>query len=607
MSSVELKNFFKLIHPFELLNENELENVVSLTEISYYRKGEELISSKNIPQILFLILKGRVLELNGEDVISIYNEYDSFDAKSLLYNRCENRFIVDEELICYELPKEKFIQLVQNHTSFKTYFVEGLAKKIEAIQERERSGALSSFMLAKVSDIFLHSATIVNPETSIIEALQEKESSKSSAILVKDGDKFSIVTDTNLRERVLLAQKDINDPISDIAVSPLKSVDFNDFLFNALLILVKHNIKRLPVLKNGEIVGILEQMDILSHFSNQSHLIVVQIEKAQSINELMEISEKLLSLIRALHEKGVKVRHSSKLINELNKKIYKKLALLTFPKELHSQITIFVMGSEGRREQILKTDQDNGIFLKDISYLEDVLKYSAVFTERLIGMGYPKCDGDIMVSNPYWVDTKENFKSRISQFIEKPTPKALMELAIIFDGDVVFGDEKPMREIKEFIISKMGENSYTMNSFANATLMFETPLTLFKNFLLDEKHGGELNIKKGGIFAIVHGVRALSIEHSIFETNSVERVKALNNIGIINREFALELIEAFDTLLSLRLVARLSKIDSGKEVDNYLNPASISHFKRDILKDSFKIVDRFKKFITYHFKLDRIG
>jgi CBS domain-containing protein len=222
-------------------------------------------------------------------------------------------------------------------------------------------------------------------------------------------------------------------------------------------------------------------------------------------------------------------------------------------------------------------------------------------------MGYPKCDGDIMVSNPYWVDTKENFKSRISQFIEKPTPKALMELAIIFDGDVVFGDEKPMREIKEFIISKMGENSYTMNSFANATLMFETPLTLFKNFLLDEKHGGELNIKKGGIFAIVHGVRALSIEHSIFETNSVERVKALNNIGIINREFALELIEAFDTLLSLRLVARLSKIDSGKEVDNYLNPASISHFKRDILKDSFKIVDRFKKFITYHFKLDRIG
>jgi CBS domain-containing protein len=608
MSSPELLRFFQLVHPFQLLSESELEELITVTDIGYYKRGELLFSPDELPNRLFLILKGRVFEVGkGEETLSIYNEYESFDGKALLSNSCENRFLVDEELICYEIPKESFLKLVETHRSFQNHFVKSFAKKIDGVREKERSGALSSFMLAKVSDIFLHQATVVVPETSILEALQKREESKTSAIIVKEGENLSIITDTNLRRDVLLAQKPLTDPVREIAVSPVETISHNDFLFNGLISLVRNDVKRLPVLKGGEIIGILEQMDILSHFSNHSHLIVVQIEKAKTESELKSISGSLVSLIRSLFEKGVKVRHSAKLISELNKKIYYKLASLIFPEYLHSQISLVVMGSEGRREQILKTDQDNGIILKDESYRNKVLQYSKLFTEKLIEMGYPPCDGDIMISNPYWVDTVENFKRRITQFVETPKPEALMELAIIFDGEVVFGEREGLKDIKNHIISEMNRNSFAMDSFAGATLSFDTPLSLFKNFVIDSQHQNELDIKKGGIFSIVHGVRALALEHSVSNTNTFGRLKELNNSGVLSREFASEVIEAFDTLLTIRLEARLKKMEKESEVDNYINPKELSNIQRELLKDSFKIVDRFKKFISHHFHLERIS
>jgi CBS domain-containing protein len=598
-----LLNFLSGIHPFELLSESELEETLSHIDIGYYKRGETLISIDSSPEKLYMILKGRVLEFEEEKVVSIYNERESLDAKSILDGVSKNRFVVDEELLCYELSKEKFLKLLQTHQSFKNYYMESFVKKIGSIR---KGGALSLFMVAKVSNIFLHSVTFAKPDESLQSAVKRKESEKSSAILV-EGSEISIVTDTNIRKSLVLEEQPLSTPVGEIGIKPVQTIDFEDFLFNALLLITKHQIKRLVVLKEGKIVGILEQMDILSYFSNHSHLVMVEIEKASSVEELLSISNRFISLIRTLHEKDVKVRHSAKLINELNIKIYFKLANLIFPKELHSQISLFVMGSEGRREQILKTDQDNGIILKNSLIRDEVLKYAKLFSSKLLEMGYPECDGNIMVSNPYWVDSLENFKIRILEFFENPTPQALLELSIIFDGETVFGDEKPLLELKEHLLNKLQDFQFVRDSLAKASLSFETPLSFFKNFILDSKHDNELDIKKGGIFPIVHGVRILAMEKRIFQTNTVERIKELNNLEVFNREFASELMEAFDTLLTLRLKARLQKIDDEKELDNYLNPNDISSFERVLLKDSFRIVERFKKFITHHFSLDRIS
>jgi CBS domain-containing protein len=145
-----------------------------------------------------------------------------------------------------------------------------------------------------------------------------------------------------------------------------------------------------------------------------------------------------------------------------------------------------------------------------------------------------------------------------------------------------------------------------MAHLAKVVLAFETPLSLIGGFVLGRaEHESELDIKKRGIFAIVHGIRILALEHKIESTNTIERIKELNNTGIFDKRFASELIEAYDTLLSIRLRSILSQKQIS-DVQNYVNPKLLTKTDRDLLKDSFKIVNTFKKFLTYHFKLGMV-
>ena len=158
--------------------------------------------------------------------------------------------------------------------------------------------------------------------------------------------------------------------------------------------------------------------------------------------------------------------------------------------------------------------------------------------------------------------------------------------------------------MKEFLYKKIEIDSALFSHFCKAALSFETPLGLFTKFVVDH---GELDIKKGGLFAIVHGVRSLSLEHKIEETNTVKRLKKLNDLGVIDRELTSDLIESFTFFMTLRLKSNLARIDRAEDISNSINPKKLSKIERDLLKDAFKTVDSFKKFLTFHYKLNLLG
>jgi len=181
------------------------------------------------------------------------------------------------------------------------------------------------FLIARVSDIFLHPACVVDAHISILEALQRLQELRAKVIIVKEEDAYSIVTDTNLRERVLMGENDISKPIASIASKNLVTIDKEDFLFNALLLMTHNGIKRVVVLEHEKIIGVLEQIDLLSYFASHSHLVAVQIDKAQTLEDLKALEQDFRNLIVTLRAKGVKVRYITKLIATLNFKIYKKV------------------------------------------------------------------------------------------------------------------------------------------------------------------------------------------------------------------------------------------------------------------------------------------
>jgi CBS domain-containing protein len=605
MSRLDQRELISSIHPFELLSSSELEQVMGSMDIAYYPKETLLISSSISTTALYIIIKGTVNELIDDDLQNVYSDGDSFDANALIYDKTQSRFVVQEDLICYELPKEIFLNLLQDIDAFKNYFMQDFAQKHQALKQRHIQNELTPFMIARIDEIFLHQPCIVDANMTIFDALYKMSQQKSKVILVENDGIIGIVSDTNLREHVLLGTVSRENSIVDIATFPIIVIEKHDFLFNALLLFTKHGIKRLVVMDDGKIIGILEQLDLLSYFASHSHLIAMQIEKADSAKELQLIGNDLLSLVKSLSSKGVKVRYIAKLVSELNAKIMKKVFEFSLPEHLREKSVLLIMGSEGREEQLLRTDQDNALIICD-DVKEDFEPYMLDFNAKLQEIGFPQCLGNVMVSNRYWRRSEKGYKALIDSWIDTLNQESLQSLSIFLDAKAVAGDEKLLLHVKDYLYNRFNGHDDNLAHIAKAALEFETPVSHIFGFVYgSDEHKSEFDIKKGGIFSIVHGIRTLALEYKVQETNTIERIKELNNIGVFDKKFATELMEAFDTLLSVRLHYQLKQADPMKS-NNFINPKKLEKIERDLLKESFKVVNTFKKFLTFHFHLNMV-
>lgn len=604
MSILDQRKLIESTHPFELLEPTALDHLMQKIDIAYYPK-DTLLFSKNIPSIAFyIIIKGSVSEFIDEELHNVYSQGDSFDADALIYGKTEAKFVVDEDLICYEIKKEDFLELLENK-KVQNYFLQDFVSRHQHLKEYDSAGDLTPFLMSRISDIYLHGACVVSGDISIYDALVKMQELQAKVILYKRDDAYAIVTDTDLREKVLLQRRDVEEKLSSIATFGVVSIDLNDFLFNALLLMTQNGIKRVVVMQEGEVVGILEQLDLLSYFANHSHLIVVQIDKARTLDDLKNLQQDLKNLLITLHSKGVKVRYITKLVATLNDKIYKKLFKMYVPKELQAKCALIVMGSEGREEQSVKTDQDNALIVEDgvdVALFEESM---LSINHALLEIGFPACPGDVMVSNSFYRRTVSEYKELIDRWVSSMNEADLQHFSIFLDAKCVAGEKLLLESLTSHLQRTFHARDDVLAHIAKAVLHFETPLSMFSGFVLEKERDNKLDLKKGGIFALVHGVRTLALQYEISATNTIERIKKLNNIGVIDKNFAAELIESFDTLSSIRLKAMLEAKNT--EESNYINPANLSKIQRDLLKDSFRIINKFKKLINFHYHLNMVG
>ena len=608
MSITEQKGFIGVITPFNRLDDKSLNELCESLDITYFKKGETILKSGEKPEYLYFMLKGVVQETDQEEIVSVYVQHQYFDPKSLIENNIKHNFVVIEEVICYTLPREIFLKIMYKNETLESFFFQSISKKLNSSMEHEQSKELVNFMIARVKDAYLQKPLILDENTTIFDAVNTLKDHRGSSLLVQGKDELGIVTDTDFREKIVLNRMSFDEPISKLATFGIKTVDANDFLFNAQIKMNKYGIKRLIAVEGEEIVGVLDLISLTSFFASHTYSVMMEVDNTTTVEELKAASEKFVNVIRTFFAKGVKVRYISKIISQLNDKLFAKLYELLAPEELKKQSALIIMGSEGRGEQILRTDQDNALIISDDCTVsqDEIELFANKFTEHLVDMGYPRCDGNIMISNPFWRKSAKEFEKTLCNWIESTREEDLINLAIFYDALCVAGDKYLLIKLKEHLSKTASASKVFFTFFAKPVLNFATPLGMFANFVLDKKHKDELDIKKGGVFPIVHGVRALSLEKSINKTNTVDRIKDLNDAGLIDREFAGELIEAFTFLLSLRLKSGLEKIDSVQEPDNYINPNKLNILEKELLKDSFKIVDKFKKFISYHFDLDRL-
>ncbi len=610
-----MSNEFDLSHPpFDLLRTEEQEKLISSLDIGYFGKDEIVIDAGQVSESVFVVLKGAVVELDltkeseqDGGVIREYAHDDLFGAIGIINGSSRYTFKTVEETIAWLLPKEIFLGLMHSNEPFAAYFQNTLAEKARLLERRRSeklgNGDMSSFMMAKVADSVLREAVILQSGTTILEATRTMREQHSDCLLVHKDSQYGMVTRTDLLEGVVLQDMGLDSDICDLACYDLLTVQADDFLFNALVLMTRHKIQRVVVFDHNQLAGLVELTDVLSFFSSQSHVIGLQIERAGNLEELARAAKGTTELINGLVAQGVKIRFAMDLLAALNGRIIAKAYEQLVPEEIRKKTCLLVMGSEGRGEQVLKTDQDNALIIADDLDWQECSQVMDKFTNTLLDFGYPLCPGNIMVSNPEWVMKESEWRKTLNQWSGSVEGTGLMNLAIFVDAHAVAGDARLFSRLRDHLFHSLEGNEVFYSYFAMPLRRFSTPLTFFGGL----KNSDGMDIKKGGIFPIVHGIRTMALQFKIKETNTFQRIDALVEKRVMKRKFADDLAEALVVLSSLRLQQQL-KVETGQAPSgesNMVSAVSLNKLDRDLLREALHMVKEFKSRMSHRYHLER--
>ena len=594
--------------PFDGLDADEQRLVRDAVDIAYFREGETILDLGIEPSHLFIVIKGRVSQYDAGEIVATYGPHDCFDGRSLVAGRASSRFVAAEEVLAYELAKGTVNELISRNATFGALLFSDLSQKLGALAQRHGEREMHALTTSRVAEAFLRPAHVVDGSAGIVAVAALMQAQRTSSVLVRDGARLGIFTNTGLQRAILDGRPLDALAVRELATFKLVSISPEAPLFDALALMIQHQVHRLVVVEGDRIAGLLEQLDLLSFLSNHSYLITVQIVQAQDLDALGEQAAKIARFVALLYRGGTKVGQIGKLVQALNAKLFERAWQLIAPPELLADSCLFVMGSEGRGEQLLKTDQDNGLVLRDDAKTSeaDVAEACARFSAALRDFGYPDCPGGIMVSNPAWRHSASAFASIVRNWLLRPDPQGLMALAIFIDAHAVAGDASLLAEVRAEVDRLITADDALLGRFAAAIDSFPEESGGWWNrlLLIGEQDKRTLDLKKCGIFPIVHGVRSLALSEHVQVTGTQARIDALVAAGRLSSHFATDLADSLHFLMGLKLKAGLAELDTAGAVSGAVRSDRLSSLERDLLKDAMAVVKRFKAIVRNQFHLE---
>ena len=587
--------------PFDRLTSQEVETLRAALDISYFRPGETIIAQDTPANALYTVIKGTVEERDGSGLLALLGPKDSFDSRALVHGKSGHAFVAREETLCYLAPRATTLGLIQSNPRFASFFYREISHKLDELARDEEERRYGSLMRARVAELFLHPPAFIDADDTIETAGHLMREIDSNALLVRDGKRIGIITGMNLSKAVVLRRKSIQTPVREFAHFDVVTLRPDDFVSSALVLMTKCNKRRLAVHDGERYVGILEDIDVLGFLAGSAQVVAGRIDRASSLDDLAIASREIEAQVRTLRRQGVKVEVIGEIVSDLNQRLFSRLFEMVAPAEFRTSGCLIVMGSEGRGEQTMRTDQDNGLILAGPVDQATLDTFRADFSGALADFGFPPCPGNVMVRNPVWSKPLSNYLADFRRWVTLPDDDSHMNVAIFYDARAVAGDAQLLAKAKATLIDMIRGEQVYLAHFARAVDAFATPIGLFNNLITSEGKGDALDLKKGGIFPIVHGIRSLAIEHGLLETATDKRIVRLREIGVLQADFARELSQALQFLLMLRLDGQLAA--SAGTSGSLVRPSSLSSMERDLLRDAFHVVKRFREFVRRHFNL----
>jgi CBS domain-containing protein len=595
--------------PFDCLSLDEQRLVRDNVDIAYFPEGATILDVGAAPTHLFIVIKGYVTQRDGDEVQTTYGPDDTFDGRGLVAGKVSSRFVAAEEVVAYALARQAVSDLIAANATFGALLFSDLSNKLSALSERKNQHELQSLTMARVDEAFLRPAHFVDAGTDILSVVKVFQAHRTSNVLVRDDRaqpaRLGIFTATALQRAILDGR-----PLDQLAVGELSTfslirVQPSDQLGDAMALMLQRRVHRVVVADGDQILGVLEALDLFSFLANQSHLITVQIEEARDLAGLSQAAARITRMIAMLHRGGSRVNLIARLVQQLNARLFERAWRLVAPADLVANSCLFVMGSEGRGEQLLKTDQDNGLVLRDgYEPPADLQAICERFSATLGDFGYPECPGRVMVNNTQWRKPVGEFAQTVRQWLIMPDGDSLMNLAIFMDAHAVCGDARLLEDVQAALMKLATDNDAMLNRFAAAIDAFGTTTGWWNRLLGLGEDDRRLNLKKEGIFPLVHGVRSLALAHRVTETGTAGRISALVAGGHLPADMGTDLTDSLHFFMGLKLKAGLAELDTGKPVTGAIDLARLSSLDRDLLKDTLGVVKRFKSLLRHRFHLE---
>ena len=625
-------DFLKDFPPFNTLDEGQLMSISEQVKIGYYEVDAHIFEKDEGLHDAFYVVKDGAVGIfrEGDVLVDKCDEGDIFGLRALI-RQSEYRLSAKaiEESIVYAISSDLLEKYITSNVAASKFIMASFASNtlnphLDKVKGRlyslEGEFSQQTDHLAYIQTVAYRKSPVMCQEDTQIEtaAVTMTEKKVGSIIITKDSLPKGIITDKDLRTKIATGTFSISDKVSQIMSSPVITVSENISVAEAQITMLRNKITHLCITKDGtmdsKLVGVLSEHDLVVSQSNNPSFLIKEVKRAMTAENLKDVRQKAQDLMRRYLDQHIPVSFVSNIISAINEAITEKVIELSLD-EMHTKPpTTFAwlsLGSQGREEQLLLTDQDNAIVFTDVpagKYEETkahFLKLAHMVTEKLKVVGFGFCPAEMMANNPKWCLSLSEWKDQFKDWITRPDEDKIMLSTIFFDYNRVYGDAHLVDQMSESIFQSIERYSIFLNFLALNAIKNPPPLSFFRQFLVE--HSGEhkdlFDIKARAMMPLVDAARLLVLSQNLKDhNNTLKRFAKLSELEPQNKELYSACMDAFKIILRFRTVEGLKHNDSGRFIDL----KSLSKSNRLKLKGCFGSIKDIQELIKVRFNLAQL-
>lgn len=614
IEGLEIQDFISAQRPFDQLPDDTLATAVEQVSIRYVRRETEIPELEQGEPALSLVRSGAV-ELRAEsgELLARLGEGDLLGYRASPHELEKNHhYVALEDSLLYRLPASVVDRLCDEHSQIAWFLAPAGASRLrDAVRHHdETSDSPLNLTDTRLGNLMGREPVHLPPTASIRRAAEVMSEEKvSSMLVVEEGILFGVLTDRDLRLRVIAAGLDYESALSDVmTMAPLTaSVETN--AYDALLTMARHRIHHLPVMDGNRVAGVVTASDFIERHTTSSVYLAADIHRQDTVETLAEIAGRLPMLVQNLAAAGSSAERTQRIVTGIADALAIRLLELAELKFGAPPVDYawVVAGSQARGEFTIASDQDNALILDDAydpardgAYFEAMARFVC---DGLARCGQPYCPGDVMATNLEWREPLSRWQARFTQWIDNPDPTALMHGCTFFDMRHVYGDSALTTALRSSLLERTRGNTIFLSHLTGNALSRQPPLGFFRNFVLSggRDETGVLDLKLAGVVPIVELARVYALAGGIDVVNTRERLTMAGTTDELSESGARDLGDALTFLSDTRFRHQARQLEAGVTPDSLVAPDSLSRFERGHLKDAFAIVRTMQRSLAQRF------